>query len=131
MEIIVDDLDRHLLTEHKWFINGGGYVVAKIQGRMTYLHRLIMVSAREVDHVNRNKLDNRRLNLRDCDRATNVRNTKIRSDNTSGHRGIGWNKEKLKWRAETTINGQYRFIGYFVNLNDAINARKNFIERTI
>ncbi|MEG7750695.1 HNH endonuclease, partial [Listeria monocytogenes] len=67
--------------------------------RAVYLHRQIMgePSGFEVDHIDGNGLDNRRANLRVASKTQNVRNQRIRQDNTSSFKGVSWSKRRQKW----------------------------------
>lgn len=102
-------------------VHGGQVYAVAISGRKaTYLHRFIMGEPNcEVDHINLNRLDCRKSNLRLASRMEQSGNTPIRSDNTSGYKGVSLHKGMGKWRA--TI--QKRTIGYF---NDAISAAKAY-----
>ena len=81
-EVLIDDEDEPIFREYKWHINDSGYVVwrGKKDGKKQTirLHRLIAKPAKGlvVDHINRNKLDNRRINLRCVTQAVNCGNRK-------------------------------------------------------
>ena len=80
------------------------------------LHRIIMgeLDGKEVDHINGNKHDNRRENLRLCNRTENNRNKGKLSTNTSGFKGVSWHKSKGKWRAVIQVGeGKQKHLGYF------------------
>ena len=64
------------------------------------MHRIILRTplGKETDHLNRNKLDNQRKNLRICTHRENARNRGILTSNTSGIKGVYWDKQKEKWR---------------------------------
>lgn len=85
----------------------------------------------EVDHINHNGLDNRRSNLRLCSHSGNQHNTRLRSTNTSGYKGIGWHKRREKWQVAITTNGIRRYLGYFTDINDAVIARKAAEEKYV
>jgi len=74
-----------------------------------------------VDHVNRNGLDNRRGNLRTCTARQNCYNTKRRTDNTSGYKGV--HLHFGKWQARVVVNGKRISLGHFDNLMDAVRVR--------
>jgi hypothetical protein len=78
----------------------------------------------EIDHINGNGTDNRITNLRECTHQQNGRNTKLRIDNTSGKKGVYFDKKNRKYRAYIGINGKNRFIGSrFDTVEEAIAAR--------
>ncbi len=75
-----------------------------------------------VDHRNGNGLDNRRANLRPATSSQNSANQKLRSNNTSGYRGVQWNKKARKWRAQIVLHGKRRILGDFTSKEDAARA---------
>jgi hypothetical protein len=77
---------------------------------------------KEVDHINRCPEDNRWCNLRKCDRTTNMYNASLRSDNTSGVKGVSWNKRARKWRVRLYVEGKEKFIGEYHCLQQAAEA---------
>lgn len=100
------------------------------------LHRIIAENFipnpnnyKTIDHINGNKLDNRIENLRWCSQADNTRyeNHKIRSNNTSGYRGISFDKRCNKYQTEANINGKQIYIGKFDTLEMAIQERNKHI----
>jgi hypothetical protein len=72
-----------------------------------------------VDHINGNTLDNRKINLRICTAGENNCNQRKRSDNTSGYRGVSYNKEKKRWVAYISKNGKRYSLGYFFDIEKA------------
>jgi hypothetical protein len=72
-----------------------------------------------IDHVNRNKSDNRIANLRLSDRTKNAQNTSKRTDNTSGYRGVTWHKKTEKWRVQIYNNGKWTHGGLYADKEDA------------
>ncbi|WP_420796654.1 AP2 domain-containing protein [Brevibacillus agri] len=94
------------------------------------MHRLIL-SARQgefVDHIDGNKLNNVRSNLRLATKAGNQRNQRIRSDNTSGFRGVYWCKKSGKWRAQITVNNKRIALGSY---DDAASAASAYNEAAL
>ncbi|MGC4378279.1 HNH endonuclease [Fictibacillus sp. Mic-4] len=92
-----------------------------------FLHRLIMDDPKgfHVDHIDHNTLNNTRSNLRILTHAQNQQNRKgARIESRSGIRGVGWHKQKNKWRARVTVNGREHHIGLFENIDDAEKAVK-------
>ena len=93
-------------------------------------HRLVAIAFLEnlenkncVDHINNNKLNNNLTNLRWATTKENSQNQKLSSNNKSGQKGITFYKPSNKWCAQITIDGIGIHLGYFVNKEDAINAR--------
>jgi len=80
----------------------------------------------EIDHINRNRADNRIANLRDVHPCINQRNSSMRVDNTSGITGVNWRKKDQKWRAAVCINGKMHHIGLFSCIDKAADAVKEF-----
>lgn len=78
----------------------------------------------EVDHKDRNGLNNKWDNLRPSTRNQNMMNTRLRSDNTSGHKGVSWNKEHNAWRVRIQVAGREKLIGYIKDYAEAVAARE-------
>jgi hypothetical protein len=76
----------------------------------------------ELDHINRNKLDNRIANLRDIPHSENVFNISMRSDNTSGFKGVCFYKRDKTWKAQICFGGRARHLGYFPTKEEAAAA---------
>lgn len=120
---LVSNEDFNELNRYKWHLGSQGYVRTQIsRGRFAYMHKLVNKTPEtfDTDHINRDKLDNRRENLRTATRSLNTRNSPLRIDNTSGHKGIDFYKRIKKWRVRVGAKG----LGYFANLEEAITARE-------
>lgn len=89
------------------------------------LHRYVMNAPAHisVDHKNMNPLDNRKNNLRMCTKSQNGCNRGIPSNNTSGIKGVSFDKQTNSWAAYIGINGKCLKIGRFKNIEDAKEAR--------
>ena len=131
---LVDDRDFSWLNQWKWCISNG-YAARSIymgggrknpKNKVIYIHRLVnkTLDGFETDHINRNKLDNRRCNLRTADRSLNTRNHPLRISSKSGYKGIDFYKRVKKWRVRISINKKTISLGYFGNIKDAVKARK-------
>jgi hypothetical protein len=81
-----------------------------------------LTKGKEVDHIDGNSLNNNPLNLRETNRFQNSYNSKLRKNNTSGHKGICWYAAKSKWVVRIRKNGKNHFLGLFVNKEDAIKT---------
>lgn len=120
--VIIDKDDIDKVKDFKWHLSHG---YAR-NNEIGFLHRLIMNCPQDmvVDHINHNPLDNRKSNLRICTQQENMLNQSVRKDNTSGHKGICWNKEKNKWQSSIYINGKKKHLGYFNTKEEAIKVRQ-------
>lgn len=120
---IVDDEDFDYLNQWKWNCTKQGYAV-RLEGakrsRITIHQKLLNPpSGYDIDHINGDKLDNRRSNLRICTRAQNSRNQKKR---TGLYKGVSWNKSKNKWIAQICFDYKNKHLGNFTNPIDAAKA---------
>lgn len=94
----------------------------------TYLHRELLGVQHagrsvEVDHVNGNKLDNRRENIRLCQRGLNNANRrKLRDGKQSKFRGVTWAKDKQRWQAQIGFRGKNIMLGRFKTEEEAARA---------
>ena len=118
----------------KGFIVGSigkvGYLTVRIDGPLYFLHRLVYLyiygkfPKHHVDHINHDKLDNSFKNLRLVTQKGNSKNMPMRSDNTSGYTGIYFDKRCSKWMGLIKTDDGVKFLGYYEDKEDAINARK-------
>lgn len=119
--IIVDDDDFEEASRHVWHKCGLGYAGRTLNGRTVYMHRLIMNAKKgdEIDHINRNKLDNRKSNLRFCNHSLNQANRPIHSKNTTGFLGVTWHKKARKYQTRIRISGRKTHLGLFEDIKEA------------
>jgi hypothetical protein len=106
-----------------------GYVRICIKNKKYLAHRLAWVYMTgedpgnlEVDHINRNKSDNRFENLRLVSDCANSINCGMRNNNTSGFRGVYWDKQMKKWASQIRHKGRKISLGYHKNIEDARDA---------
>jgi hypothetical protein len=126
-EVLVDAEDIGTICEG-WSLfrasrtSSGDYTYAakKVDGRRVLLHRVITKApvGSVVDHLNGNRLDNRRANLRICSHKENMQNRKLHLNNTSGFVGVSWSKHSNTWLARC----QRRYLGHFKSKEDAATA---------
>ena len=108
-----------------------GYHIGAVAGRSLLAHRVIWAiqngawPSADIDHINGVRTDNRSSNLRSVTRTENLRNAKKPSTNTSGTIGVSWNERQKKWIAQIKIDGVGKFLGAFVDIEDAIQVRQN------
>jgi HNH endonuclease/AP2 domain len=118
----IDDEDRYILTGRSWHITNNNYVASRRNGKIELLHRLILdpPDSMVVDHINGDKLDNRRANLRIVTFAENVQNqSRLLSNNTSGYRGVVWDRSRSKWIAQVKMGGKNYLLGRFETKEEA------------
>lgn len=120
---LVDDEDALFYGGMRLSAHSAGYVRA---GR-SYLHRLICCpsAGQVVDHINGDKRDNRRQNLRACRQNQNLWNAGKKSHNRSGFLGVYFCKQTSRWRAEIRADGQCFKIGRFGTAQEAAQAYDN------
>jgi hypothetical protein len=97
------------------------YLQTKIQGKCYAVHRLIFMYHNgycpdQLDHINRDSLDNRIENLRPATSSQNMMNRKLFSNSKSGYSGVSWHKASGKWFVYVDSNKRRRNIGYFEDL---------------
>ncbi len=121
-QAIVDDEDFEKVNQYRWYLNSNGY--ARRTHPKTYMHQFILdiQKGKTVDHINGEKLDNRRENLRICTALQNSYNHSVNKNNTSGFKGVGWHNQMKKWRAYIDFNNHNRHLGLFNNKIDAALA---------
>lgn len=121
---IIDSKDFQKIKNYCWHKTSNGYIGTrnKANGKIILLHNLIM-SDKYIDHINRNKLDNRRSNLRKVTSQQNSMNKNKQKNNTSGISGVFFDKNRNKWVASLTYNGK-SFMKRFTEKNEAIEYRK-------
>jgi hypothetical protein len=119
----VDAADYEWLSRWTWHLCGG-YAVRSEKRRLVFMHREIVHAPRgkPVDHINRNKLDNTRLNLWICTPVENARNRSKRRGTFSRFRGVSYNKDHAKWFARIGFKGRCIHLGYFTDEVEAARA---------
>jgi len=123
----VDDEDYERLKKYKWYYQNTYVYRINKKKEMVLMHREIMGLSKgdglEVDHINTddedNKLNNQKENLRICTRTENGKNRKRNKNNTSGYKGVYWDKSVTKWTTIICNNGKLIYLGLFENIIDA------------
>lgn len=121
---LLDDEDA------KYFEDSGINLRISSEGYVVYgdsckgVHRTIMNASNGmlVDHINHNKLDNRKTNLRICTNQQNQMNRKSNKVGTSKYKGVSFDKTFGKWRAAIMFNKKYIHIGRFMCEHEAAKA---------
>ena len=130
---LVDNSDYEELSKYKWHAhkNRNSNVfyaernIKKGKGQTPLqMHRSLMglPKGKEVDHIDMDGLNNQRKNLRICTRSENMFNRPKYKSNTSGFKGVHFNKEHQKWRVFIAVNKKQIHVGYFINKEEAYKA---------
>lgn len=142
-QVKVDADDFEYLNQWKWHLSSGGYAVRSIDGgnRKVLMHRVVAGTPEDMhtDHINRDKKDNRKSNLRVCTHAENMRNRSPhkpyklykRRDSTpdpDSSTGVNWVRTKGRWQVRLQINRVRKVYGYYDTKSQALAAKKLIIE---
>lgn len=125
----IDVADVERIACYRWYLHRG-YARRTERGedgrkRTVHMHRAILANdladSLEVDHIDRDRLNNRRANLRAVSRADNMQNKSLyRIRRSSQHRGVSYDPRwNGRWKAQVKINGKARFIGHFATEAEA------------
>lgn len=121
---IFDADDFSIVSCYSWSVTKDGYALAMTKDhRSIKLHRLLMgFPDGVVDHINGHPYDNRRSNLRITSQHCNTQNSVKPRSNTTGYKGVCFDKHKGKYMAHIHPNGKFKFLGYYTNPIDAARA---------
>lgn len=109
-----------------------GYVMMKIFGKQYQGHRLAWFfihgywPENQIDHKDRDRSNNAIDNLREATISQNSMNTGLKQQNTSGYRGVTWNRSVGKWQAQAKIQGKNNYLGIFSTAEEASFAYEAF-----
>lgn len=122
-EVYFDKDDYSKIKDHYWTTTSSGYVAS--YSNTIFMHKIVMNCGKEfeVDHINFNKLDNRKSNLRICTMETNQQNKPVLCTNTSGVSGVYFDTSRNKWCAFIGYSNKNYKLGFFINKEDAIKTR--------
>ena len=130
-EPFIFDADMYeAVIPFSWYKSSNGYIATRIQNNeLILLHQIIMGTDgfRKkflVDHINHDKTDNRKCNLRLTTKVRNAQNCKMRTDNVSGVTGVSWSRKYEVWRAYIPVDKHQISLGQDKNSSDAVAARK-------
>lgn len=125
-EAAIDAADVPLVEGFDWLAlpRGGSayaYRTTHSPRKTIYLHRLLVAASSDlhVDHIDGNRLNNRRGNLRLATRHQNMQNQKLATHNTSGLKGAGWSKSKGKFRSRIVAFGKEYHLGFYNSAEEA------------
>lgn len=119
-----EDWDR--LRQYRWSLGNRGYARAYISGKYENFHTLIIPRKRGLvfDHINLNRLDNRKSNIRQITFTANLKHKGSYSNNTSGFKGVSFHKDRRKYQAYIRVNGKARYLGLY----DSAELAKEAVE---
>jgi hypothetical protein len=116
-------------------VSNSGYISIRIHNEMYMAHRLAWLYThgdwpkQYIDHINGVRNDNRLCNLRECNTAENMRNIRKHSSNTSGYKGVDFNKQKQRFRARCRVDGKRYHIGLYDTAIEAHIAYQEFAKQ--
>ena len=132
---IVDSNDYEYLSQWKWCCSEDGYAVRSEKSnerknnirKQIKMHRVIMnpISKINIDHIDGDKLNNCKHNLRIATTSQNGMNRKKSANCTSKFKGVYWNKTEKKWKVTIRSNSKYYHLGYFKSETEAAIAYNN------
>lgn len=122
---LVDKILYDYLNQWLWYYNG--YYAYRNDNTISYMHTKIFQLyhpsyAGKVDHENRIKLDNRYENLRPATDVQSASNKSKPINNTSGFKGVVWDKERHKWLVSIGVNNKLIFLGRYEDILEAAKA---------
>lgn len=118
-KIDLDDVER--IRNHQWCCKSNGYVGCSTLNKKLHRYLLDAPKHKEVDHINHNKMDNRKINLRMATRSQNAMN--------NNSKGVYYDKGIKKWRAYIGLNNKDYHIGCYNNIEEAKEARQQEIKK--
>ena len=128
----VSDRDYAYVRQFKWSLHSKGYAHRTAVGsngrpHCILLHRVVAARAGrntswQIDHIDQNKLNCQRGNLRQATNSQNLANRGRQRNNTSGCKGVTWDKAKRRWVATIQVAGKQIFLGRFTAKREAYKA---------
>lgn len=130
-EFYFDKEDYDKIKNYTWGFNND--YLRDTKDRSIAMHQLILPTKDgyipEHIHGSQTRNDNRKSNLRPATQTQNLMNTKIRTDNTSGVKGVHWRRDTNKWTATIWVNKKCISLGCFNKFEEAVRARKDAEEK--
>jgi len=127
-QAIIDREDYFKVTNIKWTITNTGYATGHNpetnQTVLLHNHLITRKKGLVVDHINRNKMDNRKENLRLVTYSENMMNRFLDKRNTSGATGVYWYKNRKRWVAEMRYEKQRFYCGSSEDFTEAVKMRQ-------
>ena len=122
---LFDECDAALVQSRGWHVSKRGYVAGKEHRRESPIHKLMLSADTgfDIDHINRDKMDNRRNNLRVVTHHENCMNQSMRATNTSGFMGVSFVKNIGKYESYIHFHGIKHNLGYYISPQEAAYYR--------
>lgn len=121
--------NRISIGDYAGSMSNKGYLTTRVKNKLYLNHRLIWLyhygyfPENQIDHIDRDKLNNRVNNLREVSQSCNIRNTGSRKNNKSGVKGVSWHKASKSWRVNIMTNGKPNYLGYYNDKTEAVAMR--------
>jgi hypothetical protein len=137
---LIDDGDFSLVSKYKWYLNHKGYAQRNrrqqnfVKDKLPILMHCLIIGQRyglTTDHINGNKLDNQKENLRFISNTNNIRRRGKQKNSTTGYKGVYFYKSKnlkpttIRYWSGIRVNKKLVFIGYFSDKIEAVTAYNN------
>jgi len=125
---IIDADDLEIVNTSNWYASVKPRTVYAIRAvynngtqQILRLHRIIMKApfGMEVDHINGNGLDNRKINLRVVSKNENAKNKRMNLNNSSGFKGVSWSNKRGKWLSQIQHDGTAIYLGCYLSKEEA------------
>ena len=121
---VIDEQDADLIGGYRWHLADSGYASVSRGGKLLHIHSLILdlPTGYLPDHINRDRLDNRRENLRKATHRQNQLNRGPRTSSLSGYKGVSLVRSNGKWQARIFVDGCNYSLGAYESPEDAARA---------
>lgn len=116
-------------------VDAKGYLIFTYKRKSYKAHRIawLLVTGENtdklIDHIDGNKLNNKFCNLREAGFLGNATNATLRKDNTSGYKGVSYNKNAKKYAAQCSVNNKQNYLGSYETAQEASNVYINFAKQ--
>lgn len=122
---LIDKEDYPIVSQYKWCLDHDNYIVNKEIKLHNFVYDKEISNGYIIDHINGNPFDNRKSNLRLCTHSQNSCNQRLNIKNTSGHKGVWFDKKHNKWCASIKVNNKNIWLGRYDEFKDAVKVREN------
>ena len=119
---LVDDEDYEHLIKYRWRKSTNGYAIRSVGTCKVYMHQQVCPTkaGSYADHINGQRLDNRRCNLQEASHSLNGQRRKVQANSRTGYRGVIHSPHG--WRAHLYCNRKHISLGYYQDIEEAAKA---------